>query len=336
MPGSQELPVELSGLAVRHALPIHDDSFAQSMSRLIGSLEKALAEPVEASPPKDATDPPSPAHTPPVPLASRTKGFARLRWQILAAVGAALAVVVVAVALLRHKEPTAGQTHTNPKDGLIYVWIPPGRFTMGCSPGDSECFDDEKPSHEVNISKGFWMAQTEVTQEAYQMVTGKPNPSTFKGGHLFASINERNLPVENVSWNDADNYCRASGGRLPTEAEWEYAARAGTTDSRYGDIENIAWYDKNSGGKTHEVAQKAKNAWGLYDMLGNVGEWVADWYAPYPSGSLIDPPGPTSGQFRVARGGSWNSLPRGVRASGRRKGEPENGDYVTGLRCTGK
>jgi formylglycine-generating enzyme required for sulfatase activity len=104
----------------------------------------------------------------------------------------------------------------------------------------------------------FWMGQTEVTQEAYHKGTGKPNPSMSKGA---------NLPVENVSWNDAENYCRASGGRLPTEAEWEYAARAGTTRSLSGDIDNIAWYDKNSGDKTHEVAQKAKNAWGLYDML---------------------------------------------------------------------
>jgi hypothetical protein len=162
-------------------------------------------------------------------------------------------------------EPVRGK-RVNPKDGLTYVWIPPGSFMMGCSPGDTECYDDEKPAKRVNIAKGFWLGESEVTQAAYQKVTGK-NPSYRKGP-------ER--PVEEVDWNESMSYCRAIGGRLPTEAEWEYAARAGTTGARYGELDRIAWTNANSGGNTHDVKQKEPNAWGLYDMLGNVWEWTEE------------------------------------------------------------
>jgi formylglycine-generating enzyme required for sulfatase activity len=219
----------------------------------------------------------------------------------------------------------AGTRKVNPKDGLTYVWIPPGTFMMGCSPGDNECFPDEKPAHQVTITKGYWLGQTPVTQQAYQRVTGQ-DPSHFKGA---------NLPVETVNWNEAQSYCSAIGGRLPTEAEWEYAARAGSTGARYGNLDEIAWYAQNSGSKTHEVAQKAPNAWGLYDMLGNLWQSTADRYGDYQSGAQSDPPGAVGDQYRALRGGSWSNNARYVRVSDRDGG---GGGRVSGigLRCVGE
>jgi formylglycine-generating enzyme required for sulfatase activity len=170
---------------------------------------------------------------------------------------------------------------------------------MGCSPGDTECDDDEAPAKNVTIAKGFRLGESEVTQRAYEKVTGK-NPSHFAG-----SVNWASRPVENVTWDDARAYCRAIGGRLPTEAEWEYSARAGTKGARYGKPDSVAWYDSNSGPGTHPVKQKDPNAWGLYDMLGNVWEWVEDAY-----------PG-TDGQESMLRGGSWEVGKRGIRSSHR-------------------
>src|SRR5437899_167917 len=134
------------------------------------------------------------------------------------------------------------------------------------------------------------------------------NPSHFHG---------EQLPVETVTWNQAKRYCEAVGGRLPTEAEWEYAARAGNEASRYGNLNEIAWYDNNSDHKTHDVGQKQANRWGLYDMLGNVWEWVGDWYDEkyYAKSPSVDPTGPTSGKYRVVRGGSWDYVSRVLRSS---------------------
>jgi formylglycine-generating enzyme required for sulfatase activity len=221
---------------------------------------------------------------------------------------------------------SAGATKVNAKDGLTYVWIPPGTFSMGCSPGDSECNHDEKPAHKVTITRGYWMGQTEVTQDAYKRVTGS-NPSRFKGGHL---------PLETVNWNEAQAYCRAVGMRLPTEAEWEYAARAGDTSARYGPLDSVVWYNGNSGSTTHEIAQKEANRFGLFDMLGNVWEWAADWYGPYSAYSQRDPRGPSSGQYRVLRGGSCYDFRGGARASARVWYEPEVRVDVIGVRCAGE
>jgi formylglycine-generating enzyme required for sulfatase activity len=225
--------------------------------------------------------------------------------------------------------PQPGSTKVNAKDGQRYVWIPPGSFIMGCSPGDTECGDEEKPAHNVSITKGFWLGQTPVTQAAYKRVMGT-NPSYFKGD---------NLPVEQVTWDEAKQYCEAIGGRLPTEAEWEYAARAGTAGERYGNLDAIAWYQGNSGGQTHPVGTKASNAWNLYDMLGNVWQWTADWYGGTYSRqqeSGGDPQGPAYGQYRVLRGGSWLYNPRVVRVSYRGRGGPADRFNKFGVRCVGE
>ena len=193
--------------------------------------------------------------------------------------------------------------------GMEFVWIPPGEFLMGSTSAEAD--SDEQPLMQVRVSQGFWLGKYEVTQEEWEAVMGS-NPSRFSdcGG---------NCPVENVSWEDVREFLRRVNGRgeqryrLPTEAEWEYAARAGTTGDRYGDLDAIAWWDGNSGGRTHPVGQKLPNRFGLQDMLGNVWEWVHDWYGDYPSGSATDPQGPVSGSFRVFRGGSWNSGATSVR-----------------------
>jgi formylglycine-generating enzyme required for sulfatase activity len=219
-----------------------------------------------------------------------------------------------------------GQTKVIPKDGLTYVWIEPGTFIMGCSPGDRECPPNEGPPHQVTITAGFWIGQTDVTQLAWRQVKGT-DPSYFKGSQL---------PVETVNWNEAQSYCQAVGMRLPTEAEWEYAARAGSTGSRYADIDQIGWYSANSGGKTHQVMQKQPNAWGLYDMLGNVWQWTEDWYADTYSGSAeTDPHGPASGKYRALRGGSWYFDPAYLRASFRSWLVQEFRLYDIGFRCLG-
>jgi serine/threonine protein kinase len=197
--------------------------------------------------------------------------------------------------------PKHGDIKVNPKDGLKYVWIEPGTFLMGCQPREKECFYDSEPAHRVTITKGFWIGQTEVTQEAYERVTGA-NPSHFKGSLL---------PVETISWDDARAYCTAVGMRLPTEAQWEYAARGGNPSDHYGAPDDIAWYFHNSGQSTHEVGQKQPNGYGMYDTLGNVWEWTADWMDRggdyYRSSPPSDPPGPerSYGASRVFRGYSW-------------------------------
>jgi formylglycine-generating enzyme required for sulfatase activity len=220
-----------------------------------------------------------------------------------------------------------GDVKVNPKDGQKYVWIPPGTFIMGCSPGDSECYKYEQPPHQVTITKGFWLGQTPVTQSAYERVTGK-NPSNFKGA---------NLPAEAITWDEAQSYCREIGGRLPTEAEWEYAARGGSTSARYGELDDIAWYSRNNSGfKTHEVGQKRPNAFGLYDMLGNVTQWTADRYGPYEQGNQQDPVGAPSGDARTLRGAHWGAGPMFVRVSYRKGAWPVFRLPFTGARCVGE
>ena len=215
---------------------------------------------------------------------------------------------------------SAEAAKNSPIAGMEFVRVPAGEFLMGST--SEEAYDAEQPLTRVRISRAFELGKHEVTQAEWEAVMGS-NPSGFDecGG---------DCPVERVSWDDVQEFigrlnAREGGVRyqLPTEAEWEYAARAGTSGDRYGgDLDAIAWYDGNSGGGTHPVGQKAPNAWGLHDMLGNVWEWVQDWYGEYPGGSVTDPQGPASGSYRVFRGGSWSRGARICRASYRNYNPP--------------
>lgn len=204
------------------------------------------------------------------------------------------------------------KTRHDSTDGLIYVWIPPGSYQMGCSAGDRECFTWEMPARQMKIERGFWIGQTEVTQRAYEKVMGT-NPSRYRGA---------DRPADQISWFQARKYCGAVGMRLPTEAEWEYAARAGDGRARYGGIESIAWYDGNSGGQSHAVASKQPNGFGLYDMLGNMWEWVEDDFSAQPGKKIL-------------RGGSFYNLARDVRVSNRLWASPETNHRNMGVRCAG-
>lgn len=216
---------------------------------------------------------------------------------------------------------------------MRFILIPSGSFMMGCSSGDNECFPEEKPAHKVIITKSFEIGKYQVTQAEYQTVMQK-NPSAFQGS---------NLPVESVSWEDAQQFCAALNKkkdgyryRLPTEAEWEYAARGGNESARYGSLDAVAWYRDNSGGSTHPVGGKTPNAFGLCDTLGNVWEWVQDWYSAdyYGHSPESDPAGPASGEYRVLRGGSWRGVARGLaRVSSRYILRPNVRSNVLGFRC---
>ena len=204
---------------------------------------------------------------------------------------------------------------------MDFVLVPAGEFDMGSNDGPAE----EKPIHRVKISKPFYVAKYEVTQAQYEKVVGR-NPSKFKGA---------DLPVEQVSWEDAQVFCKAASkltgrtARLPTEAEWEYACRAGTTtqfSAGQGEaaLGTVGWYDKNSGDATHPVGQKKANAWGLYDMHGNVPEWCEDWHVEqyYAASPAADPQGPEKRGFRVLRGGSWYNDAARCRSACRIGGAP--------------
>ena len=232
-------------------------------------------------------------------------------------------------------------------DGANYVYIPSGRYTMGCSTGDSDCYDNET-RRDVTMEKPFWLMQTEVTvamYNKYRKDTGAKvlDPSPFGGTSFNEGNSDWRIPAVRINWNDARSYCRWAGGRLPTEEEWEYAARAGSNDARYGLLDDVAWYGDNSGRQRldtkalyeqdnskygdklaaagafpHPVGQKQANAWGLYDMLGNVWEWTESSY---------------NSETKVLRGGGWVNYPRYVRASQRYYDRPSIEVDFIGFRC---
>ncbi len=211
-------------------------------------------------------------------------------------------------------------------------WIAPGRFAMGAGEDDSEGLPSERPQHEVTLTKGFWLAETPCTEALWTAVMDI-NPSHFEGNL------ER--PVENVSFEDIGQFLKAANAqvpgldlRLPTEAQWEYACRAGMTMPRYGELDDVAWYDDNAKEQTHPVGRKQPNAWGLYDTLGNVWEWCADWYEAYDSGHAYDPIGPAEGSYRVLRGGGWSYSAENVRAAYRHADHPSSRSAYYGFRLS--
>ncbi|MBO6004266.1 MAG: SUMF1/EgtB/PvdO family nonheme iron enzyme, partial [Verrucomicrobia bacterium] len=230
---------------------------------------------------------------------------------------------------------SAGENVTFPLTDTVdleMIWVEPGTFIMG-SPRNEPGRWSTEVQHEVTLTKGYWMGKYEVTQAQYEAVTGS-NPSGLKGA---------DLPVELVRWYDATNFCaklteiEKAAGRLPegyeftlpTEAQWEYACRAGTTTAfnngkdlteagieQCPEMDEVGWYKYNSDFKTHPVGQKQPNAWGLYDMHGNIAEWCLDWFGDYPESSVTDPMGPDTGSHRVIRGGgSYTSNAGGCRSA---------------------
>ena len=217
---------------------------------------------------------------------------------------------------------------------MEFVLVRPGSFIMGSDENTGD--GDESPMHKVTFTQPFYLGKYEVTQEQWEAVTGG-NPSGFKGARR---------PVDTVSWDDCQNFLaklQAKTGRkfaLPTEAQWEFACRAGTTSPwSFGDAEaragDYAWIGENSGNATHPVGEKKPNAWGLYDVHGNVWEWCADWYEKhsYPSSDATDPSGPPSGTAHILRGGAWGEHPNNIRSAVRNCLGPDGRHDGTGLRC---
>ena len=255
----------------------------------------------------------------------------------------------------------------NDKDGLKYVWIPAAEFTMGCQ--GSDCADKkEVPAHLVRLTKGFWIGQTEVTVGAYKKfakATGQSLPAEpdFRGRNLNPGWSQEDAPIIAISWDEAKRYCEWAGGRLPTAAEWEYAARGGTSGPTYGEAERISWNSDNSGkpldsakaqkeqaggdgrkmlevlkengNAPHPVGLKEPNAYGLYDTIGNVLEWVADFQPQElaASGPATDPRGPDTGTRRASRGGSWITAPDRLRVTGQTSGALDYRSNYLGVRC---
>ena len=211
--------------------------------------------------------------------------------------------------------------------------IPGGEFMMGCSQGDFDCEDQEKPSHLVMIQP-FFMDTTEVTNGQWKNCL-KLGVCRHPDSWTDSFDPKDDQPVTGVRWSDAQSYCTFEGKALPTEAQWEYAARAGTTTPYYGPLDDIAWYNKNAGDKFHPVGQKKPNAWGLFDMLGNVNEWCEDLYFKMQYSRKPDDPhkGASDGRYRVMRGGSWFHSAKSLRVSTRFSFHPEDGGEIVGFRC---
>jgi formylglycine-generating enzyme required for sulfatase activity len=233
----------------------------------------------------------------------------------------ALALVAALLATPRGRAAEPSPDAVTNSLGMRMVRIAPGTFLMGSPPGEPLRQDEETP-HRVTLTRPFRIAATEVTQR--QWLALMPQNRSPQPGD--------DRPVTSVSWTEAKEFCAAlsrkegTAYRLPTEAEWEYACRAGAASAPLSpaDLGGVAWYSDNSEGTTHPVALKAPNAWGLHDVLGNAAEWTADTYAPYPREEDVnDPSGDSAGTSKVVRGGSWRSFPPALRCAAR-VGTPES------------
>lgn len=273
---------------------------------------------------------------PPLPLR-------RIR-TLSALAGAAIALVAMFPAgAFAQTPPAAAAAASLPTDQPIVIAdlklrlmpIPAGSFTMGSPSSELGHRPDETPHH-VTLTQPFWIGATGVTQAQYEAIMGA-NPARFKGPEL---------PVETVSWDESVDFCRKltererTAGRLPagfaytlpTEAQREYACRAGSGGPFAGEVNAISWYSGNSDEQPHAVAQKQPNAWGLYDMQGNLWEWCSDWYGNYPRTDVTDPTGPAKGDSRVYRGGAWFHSADLCRAAYRYKMEPAYRGSLLGFR----
>jgi len=241
--------------------------------------------------------------------------------------------------------PLIGSTQISPLDGMVLMYIPACTFQMGSENG----IDDEMPVHTVTLD-AFWMDQTEVTNAMYALCVadGDCSPpdsdtSSLRDGY-YTGAGYADYPVIYVDWSQAAAYCGWAGRQLPTEAQWEYAARGGLVGALYpwGDdfpscalgAENGAQYTNCSLNDTIAVGGFAPNGYGLYDMAGNVWEWVADWYGPYSSAAVENPSGPEFGNDRALRGGAWRSVGISLRVSSHSGSSPDNTNYSFGFRCS--
>ncbi|MBP6601607.1 MAG: SUMF1/EgtB/PvdO family nonheme iron enzyme [Verrucomicrobiales bacterium] len=227
--------------------------------------------------------------------------------------------------------------------GIEMVWCPPGDFLMG-SRSDEEDRSDDETQHRVTLTKGFWMAKTECTQGKWEAMMGTDVNRQKAKGDSYGDVTGEgaNHPMYFVNWEDAQEYLTKMNSQnalpsgwkwaLPTEAQWEYACRAGTETKFAGDLDEIAWYSENSGSKTNPVGTKKPNDWGLYDMHGNVWEWCSDYYGDYASGSATNPKGATTGSIRVGRGGGWFFIAAICRSAIRHGDSPEYRYDVLGFR----
>jgi len=313
----------------------------ESCEAFVLELERALRPQTETQPPPVVAERPAP------------KQRTRSRLYVVAAAAVLFAALVVMLnsAWWVERYRRFSSPVTNPKDGLEYTWIPAGSFLMGCVTDDPDCDFDEKPRHQLALSRGFWLSNTETTVEAFEKYAAATGTGMPKAPDFNNNWREKIHPIVNVSWNEATSFCEWAGGRLPTEAEWEYSARGGQEGSRYpwgnSITHEFANYGEDKAGSagftqgrdrwefTAPVASFAPNGWGLFDMAGNAMEWTNDWYEEdyYTHSPSVDPRGPASGKGRVLRGGSWFNGTRYMRTSFRIGGDPAVRTRFAGFRC---